>query len=55
MSFVARNFDKFLNKLYQPVVRDPHEPKTFALDSPRVRGKRLEALLPKRRNSRVEA
>jgi hypothetical protein len=45
VSFVAKNFARFLELLHQPVVRDPYEPKTFALDSPRVRGQRLEAIL----------
>jgi hypothetical protein len=45
ISFVAKNFTRFLELLHQPVVRDPYEPKTFALDSPRVRGQRLEAIL----------
>lgn len=41
--FVADRFSQFLRSLYQPA--DEYEPATFALDSPRVRGQQLEAIL----------
>jgi SMI1 / KNR4 family (SUKH-1) len=41
--FVAKSFTDFLNSLYE--LPDKYEPFTFALDSRRVRGKQLEAIL----------
>ncbi len=41
--FVADSFAAFLNLLTKP--EDEYSPATFALDSPKVRGKQLEALL----------
>jgi hypothetical protein len=41
--FVADRFSEFLRRLYQPA--DKYGPVCFALDSPRVRGQKLAAIL----------
>jgi hypothetical protein len=42
---VTKTFTEFLASLHQPVEKDPYHPVAFALDSPRVRGAKLEAIL----------
>jgi hypothetical protein len=45
ITFVRKSFPAFIKSLYHPRIPDPYSPVTIALDSPRVRGKRLEAIL----------